>query len=175
VGHIIEESLFPKFTVLRTLYGLSQRGVIKIRDPGDGAGTPITVLRRRVTPPEERAHARGRSVLVLSELPTFRAALATVLRSAGFDVFEGRPSDETAGVLRVPADVIVLDMPLETKNGLAFCAVIREKLKLPFVILTGNPGKQAIMNAIQSGARYVLVKPVRNDLLVERISNVLKA
>ncbi|HLY09396.1 MAG TPA: DUF4388 domain-containing protein, partial [Planctomycetota bacterium] len=26
VGHIIEESLFPKFTVLRTLYGLAQRG-----------------------------------------------------------------------------------------------------------------------------------------------------
>jgi len=47
VGHIIEESLFPKFTVLRTLYGLAQRGVIKIRDRGEGAiGTIRDDIRR---------------------------------------------------------------------------------------------------------------------------------
>jgi hypothetical protein len=40
VGHIIEESLFPKFTVMRTLYGLAQRGVIKIGDRGEGAQAP---------------------------------------------------------------------------------------------------------------------------------------
>src|SRR5205823_13964634 len=76
VGHIIEESLFPKFTVMRTLYGLAQRGVIKIRDKGDGTGTPITVVRRAATPAEQLVSPKGRTILILSELPTFRAALA---------------------------------------------------------------------------------------------------
>jgi CheY-like chemotaxis protein len=174
VGHIIEESLFPKFTVLRTLYGLSQRGVIKIRDRGDGVSTPVTVMRRATSPPEERYTAKGRTVLLLSELPTFRQALAMVLRSEGFDVIESRPSDETDNVLRVSADVIVLDVPLETENGIAYCGVIRDRLKVPFIVLSGNASKQAIANAMQSGARFVLVKPFREDLLVERIANVLK-
>jgi CheY-like chemotaxis protein len=174
VGHIVEESLFPKFTVLRTLYGLAQKGVIKIRDKGDGSAGPITVMRRPTTPADQLVSHKGRTILILSELPTFRAALAMVLRSAGFDVIESHPADETANVLRVPADMIVLDVPLETEDGLAYCTLIRDRLRLPFIVLSGNASKQAIANSLQSGARYVLVKPFREDLLIERISNVLK-
>ena len=174
VGHIIEESLFPKFTVMRTLYGLAQRGVIKIRDRGDGISTPITLVRRASTPMEDRPSAQGRTILILSDLPTFRQALAMVLRASGYDVIESRPSDETTNLLRVRADVIVLDVPLETEDGVALCGIVREKLKLPFIVLSGNASKQAIANAMHSGAKYVLVKPFREDLLVERISNVLK-
>ena len=57
---------------------------------------------------------------------------------------------------------------------MALCALVREKLRLPFIVLSGNASKQAIANAMHSGAKYVLVKPFREDLLVERISNVLK-
>jgi CheY-like chemotaxis protein len=174
VGHIIEESLFPKFTVLRTLYGLAQRGVIKIRDRGEGGQGPHTVLRRVTTPAEERAGANGRSVMLVSELPTFRQALALFIRSAGFDVVESRPNDDTQDFTRRAADVAVIDVPLETEDGLVFCKLLRDKMKVPFIVLAGNTSKQAINNALQCGARYVLVKPFKEDLLLERISNVLK-
>ena len=174
VGHIIEESLFPKFTVLRTLYGLAQRGVIKIRDRGEGAVGPHTVLRRPATPVDERIMANGHSVMLVSELPTFRQALALFIRSAGYDVIEQRPADETADFSRRPADVAVIDVPLETEDGLLFCKLLRDKMKVPFIVLAGNTSKQAINNALQCGARYVLVKPFKEDLLLERISNVLK-
>ncbi len=174
VGHIIEESLFPKFTVLRTLYGLAQRGVIKIRDRGDGSSTPHTVIRRPPSPIDDRIASKGQSVLLLSELPTFRQALSMVIRSAGYDVVESRPSDDTADVLRRQADLVLLDVPLETEDGLLFCKLIREKLKVPFIVLAGNTSKLAVQNALQCGARYVLVKPFKEDLLLERIANVLK-
>jgi CheY-like chemotaxis protein len=174
VGHIIEESLFPKFTVLRTLYGLAQRGVIKIRDRGDAAVGPHTVLRRAPTAPGERIATNGHSVMLVSELPTFRQALSLFIRSAGYDVIESRPADETADFSRRPADVAVIDVPLETEDGLVFCRLLRDKLKVPFIVLAGNTSKQAINNALQCGARYVLVKPFKEDLLLERISNVLK-
>jgi CheY-like chemotaxis protein len=174
VGHILEESLFPKFTVLRTLYGLAQRGVIKIRDRGEGISPPVTVMRRPTTPAEDRPSPTGRSVMIVSELPTFRAALAVCIRAAGYDVIESLPSDDTQDLLRRQADVVVLDIPLETENGLLLCTLLRDKMKSPFIVLSGNASKQAIANALQSGARYVLVKPFKEDLLVERISNVLK-
>jgi CheY-like chemotaxis protein len=174
VGHIIEESLFPKFTVLRTLYGLAQRGVIKIKDRGEGSQGPHTVLRRAVTPTDERGNPTGRSVMLVSELPTFRQALALFIRSAGFDVVESRPNDDTQDFMRRAADVAVIDVPLETEDGLLFCKLLRDKMKVPFIVLAGNTSKQAINNALQCGARYVLVKPFKEDLLLERIANVLK-
>jgi len=174
VGHIIEESLFPKFTVLRTLYGLAQRGVIKIRDRGEGSMGPHTVVRRAPTPVGERIPANGHSVMLVSELPTFRQALALFIRSAGYDVVESRPEDETADFTRRAADVAVIDVPLETEDGLVFCRLLRDKMKVPFIVLAGNTSKAAINNALQCGAKYVLVKPFKEDLLLERISNVLK-
>ena len=65
-------------------------------------------------------------------------------------------------------------MPLETEDGLLFCKLLRDKLNVPFIVLAGNTSKQAINNALQCGAKYVLVKPFKEDLLLERISNVLK-
>lgn len=174
VGHIIEESLFPKFTVLRTLYGLAQRGVIKIRDRGDGNQGPHTVIRRQVTPSEERGSTAGRSVMLVSELPTFRQALAHFIRSAGYDVVESLPNDSTQDFSRRAADVAVIDVPLETEDGLLYCKLLRDKMKVPFIVLAGNTSKQAINNALQCGAKYVLVKPFKEDLLLERIANVLK-
>ncbi|HEX7899128.1 MAG TPA: DUF4388 domain-containing protein [Planctomycetota bacterium] len=174
VGHIVEESLFPKFTVLRTLYGLAQKGVIKIKDRGAGDTGPITILKRAPTPVDERPASRGKSVIILSDLPTYRSALAVVVRQAGYDVVESKPSDETADFMRRPADVAIIDVPLESENGMQFCALIRDKVKMPFIVLSGNASKQAVTNALSSGARYVLVKPFREDLLLERVSNVLK-
>ena len=161
--------------MLRTLYGLAQRGVIKIRDRGEGAGGPHTVLRRAPTPVGERVAAKGQSVMLVSELPTFRQALALFIRSAGYDVVESKPQDETADFTRRAADVAVIDVPLETEDGLLFCRLLRDKMKVPFIVLAGNTSKAAINNALQCGARYVLVKPFKEDLLLERISNVLKA
>ena len=174
VGHIVEESLFPKFTVLRTLYGLAQRGTIKIRDKGEGDSAPSTVVRRQATPPESRTSLKGRTVLLLSDLPTFRQALGHVMRIAGLDVIESKPNDETQDILRAEGDLAVIDIPLETEDGLLFCTILRDRMKMPFIVLAGNASKQAVNNALQSGARYVLVKPFKEDLLLERIADVLK-
>jgi len=132
------------------------------------------VLRRNVTHVGERIATNGHSVMLVSELPTFRQALSLFIRSAGYDVIESRPADETADFSRRPADVAVIDVPLETEDGLLFCKLLRDKLKVPFIVLAGNTSKQAINNALQCGAKYVLVKPFKEDLLLERISNVLK-
>ncbi len=175
VEEIIDESLYPTDTVLRTLYGMAQRGVVKIRARTDAASAPQTVVLRRVTPASERGAPGGRTILLLSELPTFRSLLGMFIRSAGYDVVEGESADQAAEVAgRRNVDAIVLDVSIETEDGLAACRRLRESVNAPFIVLAGNSSRQAVSNAIESGARYVLMKPVKQDLLLERISNVLK-
>lgn len=174
VGHIIEESLYPKFTVLRTLYGLAQRGVIKIRDKGDGDEGPITVVRPRMMLIDDKPLPPGRTVLLLSELPTFRGALGHCLRTAGFNVVEGAGVPDASRILPSQyVDVIIFDVSIETEDGLAACNTLREGTKTPFIVLAGNSSRRAITNAIQSGARYVLLKPVKEELLLDRLSRAL--
>ena len=172
VGHIIASSLYPKFTVLRTLFGLAQKGVVKIRYQGDEG--PITVLRRPGTSPAEGAVPRGRTVLLVSPLPTFRSGVAMCLRAAGFDVAEAEGLEGPLDLLcKQCVDAVVLDVPLETEDGLAYCRRFREKTPIPSIVLSGNAGRAAIANALQSGARYVLAKPLNEQLLVERLTEIL--
>lgn len=170
VSRVVEESLYPKFAVLRTLYGLAQRGAIKLRDPSG-----VTAFRRPPVPAAARPSPRGRTALLLSDLPNFRTALSVCLRTSGYEVIEGFGSADFRELLgRHGVDAIILDVSIETDDGLAVCKRLREASKVPFLVLSGNTSKQAVINAIQSGARYVLVKPVREELLLERLSNLLK-
>ncbi len=174
VAEIIEESLYPRFTVLIILYALAQRGVIKIRDAGADEG-PKTVMGMRAFRPDERPAGATHTVLLLSDLPTFRTALSMCIRNSGIDVIEGRSSAELTELLAGQiVSAIVLDVPIETEDGLALCVRLRETTRVPFIVLAGNGSKQAVSNAIQSGARYVLLKPIKEDLLIQRIGMMIQ-
>jgi len=170
IDKIIEESLYPKFTVLRTLYGLSERGILKIRDRGDADG-PVTVIGKAPRP--STPSRPGGTILVLSPLATFRAALAWYLRNAGYSATEGNGWDESAeSPCRECVDAIILDVPIESDDALAVCGRIRE-ISRPFILLSSNTSRKAQANALQSGARCVLVKPLKEALLLERLSELL--
>lgn len=172
IGEIIEASFYPQFTVLRTLYGLSRQGVVKIRDQGDAQG-PMTILHRPLRAADGSVR-QGCSVLVVSGLDTFRSALAFCMRTARCHPVEARNLDEVRDALakQVP-DVIVLDASLETEDGLSLCRGIRAETRIPLILLSDNGTRKAIVNALQSGAEYVLVKPFKEDVLMERIGQVL--
>lgn len=172
IGEIIEASFYPKFTVLRTLYGLSLQGALKIRDRGDVRG-PITVMHRPSSSSGSGSGAAA-SVMVISRLETFRSALAFCMRTARWQSVEAADwAVGRAALGRQKVDVIVLDVPLETEDGLAICREIRAETRIPLILLSGNGTKQAIVHSLQSGAEYVLLKPLKEELLLERISEIL--
>jgi CheY-like chemotaxis protein len=173
IDRIIERSLYPKFTVLRTLCGLAERGMLKIRDRGDFEGS-VTVIGKSPKPQGRDQSAPGRTVLVLSELSTFRAALAWYLRNEGYSVLEGSSVDSTSESLcRECVDAIVLDISIESDDALAVCDQLRKLSGRPFILLSSNTSRKAMANALQSGARHVLVKPLKEALLSQRISELI--
>jgi CheY-like chemotaxis protein len=172
VEKIVEESLYPKFTVLRTIYVLAQRGIVKIRKTRAGE-EPKTVIYRRA-PAARNASDRPLTVLLVSELITFRGALGFILRNAGYDVREADKWDPKAAALcQACVNLILLDASIESEDGLAVCQRVRESSGIPFILLSGNRGREAAANAVRSGARFVLIKPIQENILLERIQSIL--
>ena len=174
VEQILEASLHPKFTVLRTLYGLAMALVLKIRDRSRHEG-PATVLGRAPGKDTRSRRRNGRPVLVLSDSPTFRPALAMRIGGAGYQVFEEGTSPEPAGVLnRMDADVIVADVPLHSPEGQDYCRRLKESAQVPFIVITPNEGSHLTAHALDSGARFVLTKPLDEGRLLDRLSEILQ-
>ena len=170
IDKIVEESLYPKFTVMRTLYGLSERGILKIRDQRVADG-PVTVIGRRARPGTEKPVGK---ILVVSGLDTFRAALAWFLRNEGYAVVEGKGLDSSAESLRQESvTAVVLDISMESDDSLALCERLRSVAKIPFIVLSANASRKAMANALRSGAHCVLLKPLKEAVLAERLAELL--
>jgi CheY-like chemotaxis protein len=173
VEDILEASLHPKFTVLRTLYGLAMGLVLKIRDRSRRDG-PSTVLGKTGGKDTKMRTRRGRAVLVLSDSPTFRPALSLRIHGSGYTVFEERTSAELSRVLeRNHADVIVADVSIDTPTGQDYCRQLKELAQVPFVVLTANGGTHLTVQALDCGARYILTKPLDEARLLERLAEIL--
>jgi CheY-like chemotaxis protein len=173
VEDILQASLHPKFTVLRTLYGLAMSQVLKIRDRSKRDG-PSTVLGKSNAKETKTRTRRGRAVLVISDSPTFRPALALRLHGAGYTVFEERTSADLTRILeRHHPDAILVDVALETAEGQEYCLRLKETAQVPFLVLTGNAGPQLAVQALDCGARYVLPKPLDESRLLERLGELL--
>jgi CheY-like chemotaxis protein len=174
VEQIIEVSLYPKFTVLRTLFILAQRGVLKIRST-DEDGRSVTVVGRPRGTSRRARDGKAHTILLVSELMTFRNAMAFLLRNSGYDVREADRWDPSSMELcRSCVSLIVLDAPIETDDGLELCRRVQQDSGLPFILLSANRSKEAAANAVRSGAICVLVKPIHENVLVRRISAVLE-
>lgn len=171
VGRLIDEAGLPRFKVLETLYRLVQRGALEIQDArGD------TAVRRRSGLTMVRSAQRDKRILILSDGGQSSRPLAALVRTAGFAVDEAQSTAEIRETVeKHNPTAILLDVGLETEQGLSHCTRLRTVTSVPIIALAGHTGSQAVLNAFRSGARYVLVKPVSDPLLMERLADVLGA
>jgi DNA-binding response OmpR family regulator len=90
------------------------------------------------------------------------------LRGGGFVVVEATGWPDAEAWLDSAAAVVV-DLSPDVDEALAICDLLREDSKKSFIVLT-EPAAQ--MQALQSGARYVLLKPFPGQVLLERIAQL---
>jgi CheY-like chemotaxis protein len=148
IEQIVHESSFPKFTVFSTLYELKQRGLLAM-EASESA--------------EQRAAAPR--VVVVGRQPEFRAEAAAQLVAGGLAVVEADTWAEAEGSLNSSVGVVV-DISVDQDEMLSIC----EQIDKPFIVV--YDAGQGMDTALQSGARYVLVKPVPEKLLLERLSQL---
>jgi hypothetical protein len=97
------------------------------------------------------------------------------LRTAGLEVVEGDAGGDFAELgAGGGAAVIVLCMGVEAEGTLKHCARLRKATPSPFLAFARNARRPTVENAFQSGARVVLIEPVKDEFLVEQVVLLLK-
>jgi CheY-like chemotaxis protein len=148
IEHIVNESSYPKFTVLSTLYELKQRGLLAMEARESAA-----------------AQDAGPAVLVIGRQPDFRKEAAAQLQTGGFAVVEADAWAAAEPQVESSAGIVV-DISADQDDMLSIC----EQIARPFIVV--YEAAQGMDTALQSGARYVLVKPVPEKLLLERLAQL---
>jgi DNA-binding response OmpR family regulator len=71
-------------------------------------------------------------------------------------------------------DVVLLDMGLPDRDGLAVCRGIREISRVPILAVTGRGAVEARIRGLRSGADDYIVKPFLVEELLARMDAVLR-
>jgi PAS domain S-box-containing protein len=115
------------------------------------------------------------TIHVVDDDPSFRAAVARLLRAAGYQVVVHESGHQLlANPPGAEAGCILLDMRMLGLDGLD----VQERLNaigcsLPVLFLTGHGSVESSVQAIKAGAEDVLTKPVSKATLVAAIERVL--
>ena len=117
------------------------------------------------------------TILVIEDDPDARFLIQSVLRHAGFHVVLAADGQE--GLEKVPSsspDLIVTDVAMPRLNGLGVIQAIRstpEYKRVPILAITSF-GAERAMEALRAGANRALARPVRNELMLEFVNDLLK-
>ncbi len=123
------------------------------------------------------AEIRRKKVFIVDDDFIHVASLKRCVVNAGFDVetsFNGK--DALEKIAEYVPDLFVVDSIMPGMNGFELCRRIRadERTKgVPIIMVTGMKSESDTVEARMSGANEVLIKPVSEKDLVERIRSFL--
>jgi DNA-binding response OmpR family regulator len=113
--------------------------------------------------------------LLVEDDEVLGAALRRALMDGGFRVRHVTSgSAALAAVVEGEPDVVLLDMGLPDRDGLAVCRSIRELSRVPILAVTGRGAVSARVSGLRSGADDYIVKPFLVEELLARIDAVLR-
>jgi CheY-like chemotaxis protein len=118
-------------------------------------------------------------VLIVDDDPDLRPAIAGLLRKRGIDSVEAGTLAEGWTSLHAPEelDAVVLDRHLPDGDGLDLLRRVKEDAHLshlPVVLQTGADHPEEVLQGLQAGAYYYLIKPFREDMLHAVIATALQ-
>lgn len=112
-----------------------------------------------------------RSVLICNDEPIVRTGIKNKLRELGFDVIfecsDGASAVSTA-CENLP-DIAILDTAIPKNDGLSAAREIRQKLKIPIILLMSLCDPDTLNRAKKIGITTILSKPFRGQDLLPAI------
>ncbi len=137
------------------------------------------VLRGRTAQPGEAAGLLSpKRVLAVDDSPTYLDIMGTVLQSEGYDVVLARSGDECIAMLAAqPIDCILLDLQMPGTDGLQTCQRIKAApglREIPLIILTARQDREAMIEALGSGADDFIPKSGDFEVLKARVRAQLR-
>jgi DNA-binding NarL/FixJ family response regulator len=115
------------------------------------------------------------TVLIVDDAELFRAALASAVKEAGFDVI-GTAADAMSAIRiarEQQPDLVLLDVLMPGMSGLEIVStIIEDSPKTAVVLLTSSESSEDMLAAVKAGARGYLTKDTPLDKLVASLREV---
>lgn len=117
-------------------------------------------------------------IVLIDDAPEQRVLVTTILRATGHEVAAAASTDEGMTLLgRWLPDVILLDLEMPVKDGVACLALIRaqpEMANLPVLMVTGTPVREVVLRIAKLGVQGIVSKDGNYmQCLKDRIVKVL--
>jgi DNA-binding response OmpR family regulator len=114
-------------------------------------------------------------VLVIDDDQDLSALLARYLRGFNFEVSIARDSTDGLEALeRDPPDIVILDVMLPEVDGFAVCRKVRDRSRVPIVMLTARGSVDDRIVGLELGADDYVSKPFEPRELMARMQAVLR-
>lgn len=115
-------------------------------------------------------------VLIIDDAAFMRLSLKSMLERNGFEVV-GEAENGEVGVVKykeVSPDIVTMDVTMPKMDGVQTLKLIKEyDPKARVVMVTAMGQEQIVKQAVLSGAKSFIVKPFKEDRLVETLKKVL--
>lgn len=116
-----------------------------------------------------------RSILVVEDESKIREFICLYLRKEGYKVIEACDGEIALKIFNEnTVDLIVLDIMMPVFNGFHVCKKIREKSKLPIIILTAIEEEWDQIRGYELGADDYVTKPFKVKILLAKIKRLLE-
>lgn len=114
-------------------------------------------------------------VLIVDDEPRVRAMLGRYLAGEGFKVSEAQDGAEMRAALeREAIDLVLLDLVMPGEDGLSLARYIRQRSKIPIIILTGKGDLIDRVVGLEAGADDYITKPFELREVLARIRTVMR-
>ena len=137
----------------------------------------IVNLRAKTSSQAASAEDLRKNILVVEDNVLNRELTNAVLKAAGYNVMIAKDGAEALMTIgRERVDLLLLDVDLPFIDGHSLLKAIRENgLEIPAIFISGLPGDEVEIKAFEIGAADFIRKPVKNNVLLARVSKVLTA
>ncbi len=116
-----------------------------------------------------------KKIIIIEDTENIREELKTFLTRYGYEVYA--PTDFNnivEDIEKYNGDLILLDINLPVFDGYYICREVRKKSEIPIIIVTSRDSDVDELMSMNLGADDFIAKPYNTQILLARISNLLK-
>lgn len=119
----------------------------------------------------------GPKILTVDDSKTIRMIVARAFKSFACEILEASDGVEGLAIVnREKPDIILLDYTMPVMDGFEMLNKLKadpETKSIPVVMLTAEAGRENVLKIARLGVRDYLVKPFKEELVVERVGRII--
>jgi two-component system cell cycle response regulator len=117
-------------------------------------------------------------ILTVDDSKTIRLIVTKAFKPYDCEISEAANGVEgLASVSREKPDVIILDLTMPIMDGAEMLAKLKsnpEMKSIPVIMLTAEAGRENVLRIAKMGVRDYLIKPFKEDALIDRVGRVIE-